>query len=210
MSADACVFVVDDDQAVASSLRWLIESAGLKVETYASAQTFLDAYDNRGGCLVLDVRMPGVNGLELQERLAARGHSLPIIIVTGHGDVPMATRALKAGAIDFLEKPVSDQLLLERIDYAINLDRRQRRQRAELADMRARLGKLSARERAVLDLVVEGNPNKLIATKLGVTPKTIEAHRAKIMRKTAAGSVAELVRMSILLSLHERPAANGP
>jgi len=202
MTALPCVFIVEDDQAVAHSFQWLIQSVGLSVEVYPSASTFLEAYTaDRPGCLLLDVRMPGMSGLELQERLLSKGCTLPIIIITGYGDVPMAARAFKAGALDFLEKPVSDQLLLDRVHEALEVDKRQREEQAVLADMSTRLGRLSSREKTVLSLVVEGKPSKAIAAQLGITPKTVEAHRAKIMRKTQAGSIAELVRMAVTLSL---------
>lgn len=192
------VFVVDDDQAVARSLRWLFESVQLQVETFSSAQSFLDGYDSsKPGCLVLDVRMPGMSGLDLQERLAAQRIHLPIIFITGHGDVQMAVRAVKAGAFDFVEKPFNDQDLLERIHKAITFDAVQRSQDAQRTQLRALFASLTTREREVLDLVVEGKSNKAIANWFGLSAKTIEVHRAKMMEKMNARSVADLVKMTM-------------
>ena len=205
MTPETTVFVVDDDAAVRQALSWLIESVGLRVEAFASAQEFLDAHpeSDLAGCLVLDVRMPGLSGLELQAKLAAQGAGLPVIILTGHAEVPMAVQALKAGAVDFFEKPVSEQKLLDRIQQALEQDARDRLRRAGRAEVRARLARLTARERQVLGLVVAGKSNKEMASELGVTTKTIEAHRAQIMRKLEAESLAELVRLSL-------SADNGP
>lgn len=192
------VFVVDDDQAVARSLRWLFESVKLKVETFSSAQSFLDGYDSsKPGCLVLDVRMPGMSGLDLQERLAAQRIYLPIIFITGHGDVQMAVRAVKSGAFDFVEKPFNDQDLLERIHKAITFDAVQRSQDTQRTQLRALFASLTTREREVLDLVVEGKSNKAIANWFGLSAKTIEVHRAKMMEKMQARSVADLVKMTM-------------
>jgi RNA polymerase sigma factor (sigma-70 family) len=201
MSPPPTVFVVDDDLAIRQSLHWLIASAGWPVETYASAQEFLDSYQaGRPGCLVLDVRMAGLSGLELQDRLAAQEVCLPIIIITGHGDVPMAVRALKAGALDFLEKPFPDQVLLDRIRQALEQDARARDAWARQQELRARLARLTPREREVMDLVVAGKPNKVIAAQLGVSDKTVEAHRAKLMEKMQADNVADLVRLVLTLT----------
>jgi RNA polymerase sigma factor (sigma-70 family) len=195
--SDATVFIVDDDQAVARSLRWLIESIRLKVETYASAHDFLDAFDpSRRGCLVLDVRMPGISGLELQQRLAARrAYHLPILFITGHGDVQMAVRAVQAGAFDFVEKPFNDQDLLDRIQRAIAHDAAQRDREAQREQLRALFGSLTVREREVLDLVVEGRSNKAVANSLGLSAKTVEFHRAKVMEKLHARSLTDLVKL---------------
>lgn len=192
------VFIVDDDQAVARSLAWLIGSVRLKVETFASAQAFLDGYDGaKSGCLVLDVRMPGLSGLELQERLAAQRIRVPIIFITGHGDVQMAVRAVQAGAFDFVEKPFNDQDLLDRIQKAIALDAVLREKAAQRAQLRALFASLTPREREVLDRVVEGMSNKAIANSLGLSAKTVEVHRAKVMDKMHARSVSDLVKLSI-------------
>ena len=195
------VYVVDDDQAVRDSLRWLIESVGLTVETFDSAQAFL-ARCEKGplrGCLVADVRLPGVSGLDLQDRLRQQGLYIPTIVITGHGDVPVAVRAMKAGALDFIEKPFSDQTLLDRIREAIGQDQRYREladQRDELVD---RFHHLTPREREVMALVVAGRLNKQIAAELGLSHKTIEVHRAHVMDKMRAESLAELVRIAVVL-----------
>jgi RNA polymerase sigma factor (sigma-70 family) len=196
---DATVFIVDDDQAVARSLRWLIETVRLNVETFASAQAFLDGYDaSKPGCLVLDVRMPGMSGLELQERLAARRtHHVPIIFITGHGDVQMAVRAVQAGAFDFVEKPFNDQDLLDRIQRAIAFDTEQRGREVQHAQLRALFDSLTPREREVLDRVAEGLSNKAIANSLGLSAKTVEVHRAKVMEKMHARSLSDLVKMAM-------------
>ena len=195
------VFVVDDDEAMRSSLQWLIESVGLMVECYSSAETFLEAYyPGRSGCLLLDVRMPGMGGLELQEYLRRHEIHIPVIIITGHGDVPMSVRAMKEGAIDFIEKPFNDELLLDAIRSALSVDERQRWEQAQRAELASRLSLLTPREHEVMGMVTEGKSNKEIATALGVSAKTVEAHRAKVMDKMQAGSLAELVRMSILAS----------
>jgi two-component system response regulator FixJ len=193
------VFVVDDDRAMRDSLRWLLESIGLSVRTYATAAEFLREHDPaQPGCLVLDVRMPGMSGLDLQAELAQRGAELPTIVVTGHGEVAMAVRAVKAGAIDFIEKPFSDQLLLDRVRQALEIDRQSREVRVRREDARRRLASLSAREREVLELVAAGKANKEIAAALGLSPKTVEVHRAHVMSKMAADSLAELIRVAIL------------
>ena len=192
------VFIVDDDQAVARSLRWLIETVRLRVETFASAQAFLDGYDpHKPGCLVLDVRMPGLSGLELQERLTAQKINIPIIFITGHGDVQMAVRAVKSGAFDFIEKPFNDQDLLDRIQKAIVFDREQRGKEVQRGQLRMLFANLTPREREVLDLVVEGMSNKAIANSLGLSAKTVEVHRAKMMEKMQAHSVSDLVKMAM-------------
>ncbi len=196
--SEPTVFIVDDDQAVARSLRWLIESVRLKVETFPSAQAFLDDYDaTNSGCLVLDVRMPGMSGLDLQELLVAQRIHVPIIFITGHGDVQMAVRAVQAGAFDFVEKPFNDQDLLDRIQKAIARDADQRGKDAQRAQLRALFASLTPREREVLDLVVEGMSNKAIANSLGLSAKTVEVHRAKVMDKMHARSISDLVKMAM-------------
>jgi FixJ family two-component response regulator len=193
------VFVVDDDPAMRDSLRWLIESTGLLVETFADAQTFLARIrPDLPGCVVLDVRMPGMSGLDLQAELVRRGIGLPTIVVTGHAEVPMAVRAVKAGAIDFIEKPFSDQLLLDRVRQGIEMDRQERDGRARRAEILRRMSLLTQREREVLDLVVGGKANKEIAASLRLSPKTVEVHRAHVMEKMQASSVAELVRLALV------------
>ncbi len=192
------VFVVDDDQAMRNSLKWLIESVGVQVESFASADEFLAQYQpGRAGCLVLDVRMPGMSGLELQEHLVRQNIHIPAVIITGHGDVPMAVRAMKAGAVDFIEKPFNDEALLDAIRRAIAYEEQQRSQQSEHLQIQQRLSHLTPREHEVMEMVTEGKSNKEIANALGVSAKTIEAHRARVMEKMQAGSLAELVRMAL-------------
>jgi len=194
------VFIVDDDAPVRDGLKLLLRSVGHRVETYGSAQEFLDAYaDDRPGCLVLDVRMPGMSGLDLQERLNERRAILPIIFITGHGDVPMAVEALQAGALDFLQKPFRDQELLDRIASALDKDAANRRELLELKQVAARFAELTPRERSVMNLVVQGKSNKVIAGDLDISQRTVEIHRARVMEKTQAGSLAHLVRMVLRL-----------
>ena len=192
------VFIVDDDVRVAQSLRWLIESVGLKAEIYASAGEFL-AHDPqaRPGCLVVDVRMPAMSGLGLQEQLKELGATLPIIFMTGHGSVQTAVRALQNGAIDFLEKPFDDQRMLDLVQRAIGLDAERRRQATALADATARYASLSTRERQVLDQLVDGRTNKEIAHVLGLSSKTVEAYRANVMTKMGAATLPHLVKMAL-------------
>jgi two-component system, LuxR family, response regulator FixJ len=190
------VFVVDDDDAVRSSLRLLLKSVGLSATVFASAQEFLASYTaEQPGCLVLDVRMPGMNGLELQERLNVHGATIPVIFITGHGDVPMAVEAMQHGAFDFLQKPFRDQDLLDRVQRALEKDRATRAQLSERDSIRERLESLTAREREVLDLVTRGLANKVMAAELGVSQRTVEIHRARVMEKMGASSLAQLVRM---------------
>ena len=200
MNEAQTVFVVDDDQAARESLRWLLETVGHRVRCHASAQDFMDGYDGKmPGCMVLDVRMPGMSGLELQEHLRERGWCLPVIIVTGHGDVPMAVRAMRGGAVDFLQKPYNDQVLLDSIQRALELCAQRDLERRKLARVQAAYLMLSPREREVAELVVNGNANKVIAIDLGLSPKTVEAHRANAMEKMKARTLSELVRMFMLL-----------
>ncbi len=201
MPSDSIVFVVDDDAAVCDSLRFLIESVGLQVRTFSSADEFLAAYTpDQPGCLVLDIRMPGMSGLELQEQLAKRGYTLPVIIITAHGDVPSAVRAMHAGAVDFMSKPFNDQSLLDRVHQALAKDARTRRDEAVRAAIAAKVALLTPREREVMDLVVSGMSNKGIAAQLQLSAKTVETHRARVMEKMEAGSVAELVHMALTLN----------
>lgn len=198
MRQQPTVHIVDDDPAIRKSLRWLIESIGLPVVLHPSAQAFLDAYDpSVPGCVVLDVRMPGMSGLDLQEKLRELELEIPVIIVTGYGDVPMAVRAMKAGAVDFIEKPVSDQVLLDHIQRAIAADLDNHQRRARSAEVLQRVEKLTRRERQVMALVIAGKSSREIAEELGVSFKTVEAHRAKIMKKMEAKSVPHLIRMSM-------------
>ncbi len=199
MTTDATVFVVDDDQAMRTSLQWLIESTGMSVQTFESADAFLAShYPGRAGCLLLDVRMPGMNGLELQAYLAREGYRLPVIMITGHGDVAMAVKTMKAGAVDFIEKPFHDEDLLRSIRNALDFDERNRASRSARADIAMRLAELTPREHEVMAMVTDGRSNKEIAAALGVSAKTVEAHRARVMEKMRAESLAELVRMALI------------
>ena len=193
------IYVVDDDEAVRNSLQWLIASIDLEVRTYGSAQEFLaDFSPEAPGCLVVDVRMPGMSGLELQRQLVDRGSDIPVVVITGHGDVEMAVRAMKAGAFDFIQKPFNDQVLLDLIQTALEKSTRVARAQAERTHVRDQLDQLTEREREVLNGIVAGESNRQIATRLDLSEKTIEFHRAKVMRKMEAGSLAELTRKVVL------------
>jgi FixJ family two-component response regulator len=194
---DRLIYVVDDDEAFRDSLRWLLESAGYRTASFASVERFLESYRaGSGACLLLDVRMPGLSGIELQGELNRRGDSLPVIFLTGHGDVPMAVEAVKKGAFYFLEKPFNDRELLSLIEEAIVMDAAALRERGRKLCAIARLAALTQREREVLELVVIGRKNKQIAEELGISVKTVEAHRARGMEKAGATSVAELVQIA--------------
>jgi len=194
------VFVVDDDEAARDSLCLLVRSVGLEVETHDSAQSFLDAFDpTQPGCVLLDIRMPGMSGLDLLSRLRGEGALIPIIIITGHGDVPMAVRALKAGAIDFLEKPFNDQVMLDCVHHALERDVQGRREEGVRLEVESSYAGLTPREKEVMALVVIGNANKQIAEQLSISIKTVETHRANIMDKMGASSVSHLVRMSMVV-----------
>lgn len=198
MMTNQNVFVVDDDQAVRESLRWLIESVGLNVKTFSNGQELLENFaEDNISCLVLDVRMPGISGLDLQQRLRNMNAKVPVIIVTGHADVPMAIQAMKAGAFDFIEKPYSDQLLLERIQCAIEQDDCFRKEQAVCKEIKDRIQTLTPREKEVMELVVSGHSNKSIAKELGVSIKTVEVHRGNLMTKMKAQSLSELVRLAM-------------
>jgi FixJ family two-component response regulator len=197
MKQDPVVFVIDDDRMIRDGLQGLIRSVGLRVETFASAQDFLAAKrPDVPACLVLDVRMPGVSGLDLQLKLSEAGIHIPIIFITGHGDIPMSVRAMKEGAYEFLTKPVRGQDLLDAIQKAIASDRERRKEREELNEVRERFNTLTPREKEVLNLVVAGLLNKQIADQLGMSELTVKTHRAHVMEKTNAESLAHLVRMS--------------
>ncbi len=196
----ALVHIIDDDDAVRDSLALLLDAAGIAVRTYESATKFLALAPHLGaGCVLTDVRMPDMDGLALQRRLTEAGVTMPVIVMTGHGDVPIAVAALKAGALDFLEKPFDDERLIAAVRTALAASRDARRQAAAVAEIAARLASLTPREREVLDLLVVGNPNKTIAYDLGASPRTVEVHRARVMEKMGARSLAELVRMVIAL-----------
>lgn len=195
----ATVYIVDDDQAIRHAMDLLMRSVGLKYEIFHSADEFLTSHSNdRAGCLVLDIRMPGLGGLELQDKLNELDSTLPIIFVTGHGDVPMAVEAMQKGAVNFIQKPFRDQELLDQISEALKTDEERRSAREQKADVMDRLEKLTNREREVMDLVVTGKPNKVIAYELGVSQRTVEIHRARVMEKMAARSLADLVRMQLV------------
>jgi len=190
------VFIVDDDAAVRDSLRLLLKSVGLNPVTLASAHEFLSVYDcNQAGCVVLDVRMPQMSGLEVQEQLNLRGAIVPVIFITGHGDIPMAVEAMQAGAFDFLQKPFRDQDLIDRIQRALAKDRANRASLNQRGQVRERLESLTPREREVLTLVIAGKQNKIMAADLKVSQRTVEIHRARVMEKMGATSLAQLVRM---------------
>jgi RNA polymerase sigma factor (sigma-70 family) len=194
------VFIVDDDPAIRIGMQALMESVNIEHKIFASADEFLQGEeDHRAGCLVLDIRMPGLGGLELQEELISRGNTLPIIFVTGHGDVPMAVDAMQKGAVDFIQKPFRDQELLDRIREALLTDKERREELEQHAEVESRLQKLTKREHEVFDLVVTGKPNKVIAYELDVSQRTVEIHRARVMEKMEARSLAALVRMHMSL-----------
>jgi two-component system, LuxR family, response regulator FixJ len=190
------VFIIDDDDAVRNSLRLLLKSVGLAAVALPTAQEFLSKYDpQQPGCLVLDVRMPGMSGLELQEQLNVRGAVIPVIFITGHGDIPMAVEAMQQGAFDFLQKPFRDQDLIDRIQRALAKDQSNRAELQEKTRVRERFETLTPREREVLNLVASGKPNKIMAADLSVSQRTVEIHRARVMEKMHASSLAQLVRM---------------
>ncbi len=197
------VFVVDDDDDVRESMRVLLEASGFAAETFDSAGSFLDSgWESRTGALIADIRMPDMDGLTLQEELARRKAALPVIIMTGHGDVPLAVRAMKAGAIDFLEKPVDDSALVQSVQRALAAAEASVNAAAEAVEATSRIAALTERERQVMDLMAAGRPNKIIAYELDISPRTVEIHRARVMEKMHAKSLAELVRMVV--------AAQGP
>ncbi len=212
MFKQTTVFIVDDDDSVRDSLCWLVESVGLKAQAYDSATAFLHAFlqtdapvDDkcRSACLVSDIRMQGMSGLELQLRLSEQGVRLPMIFITGYGDVSMAVQAMKAGAVDFFTKPVNDQALIECIQRVLSQEVETERQRAQCEQIRGCLASLTPREREVLGKVVDGKLNKVIAAELNISSKTIEAHRAKVMEKMCAHTVADLVRMVVSIEFSQ-------
>ncbi len=207
MNAEPTVFVVDDDAAVRDSLSWMIEAAGLNVETFASAEDFLASYDPlRPGCLVLDMRMPGMSGIALQKQLASRNIDIAIIFITAHASVPTAVHAMRAGAIDFLTKPFSEDVLIDRITQCIEEARKRQVRNAAQADLAARFALLTPREKEILHDVVAGKPNKVIAAERAISQKTVEAHRARMMQKLRARSLPDLMRMVLQRQdLREKP-----
>jgi RNA polymerase sigma factor (sigma-70 family) len=191
------VFVIDDDESMRRALERLLRSVGLQVETFSAASEFIGRpLPERPACVILDLRLPGQSGLDVQESLARAGREVPIIFISGYADVPSSVRALKAGALDFLQKPFSDQQLLDVVNEALERDREERRRRAEREAVRERFDTLTPRERDVLRLVLQGLLNKQIAAELGISEKTVKFHRGRVMDKTQAGSVAELVRQA--------------
>jgi two-component system, LuxR family, response regulator FixJ len=192
------VFIVDDDEAVRESLQLLLESAGHRVRSFASGGEFLTAMpSSEDGCLIIDVRMPGISGLDVQERLRVDRITLPVIVITGHGDVPLAVRAMKAGAVDFVEKPFTEEAILAAVERALEIARRKHEVGIDAADAEARLSPLSEREHEVLRLLIAGKQNKVIAYELGISPRTVEIHRARVMEKTQVRSLSELVRLAM-------------
>ena len=191
------VFVVDDDASMRDAISRLLNAVGLTVQTFASAREFLNRrLPDVPGCVVLDVRLPGLSGLDLQREMVEKGIHIPVVFITGHGDIPMSVQAMKAGAVEFLTKPFRDQDLLDAVRLGIQLDRKEREERAELADLRDCVRQLTQREQEVMWLVVSGLLNKQIALQLGTSEKTIKIHRSQVMRKMRANSLADLVRMS--------------
>ncbi|HVL73409.1 MAG TPA: response regulator FixJ [Beijerinckiaceae bacterium] len=210
MPSEQVVHVVDDDLEVRQSLAFLLATAGLSVRVHESATAYLDSVkDAGGGCIVTDVRMPGIDGIEFLRRLNARGSTVPVVVITGHADVPLAVEAMKEGALDFIEKPFDDEVLIQAIRYALDRQARNARREGQGAEIRARYDTLSERERQVLGGLVEGKANKVIAYDLGISPRTVEIYRANVMSKMQAGSLSELVRMALLIGV-EQPAARTP
>lgn len=201
---DSIVYVVDDNQAMVESLSWIIQSVGLKVKTFLNTEDFLNHYTpDQPGCLLLDVRMPGMSGPELQNKLNESGATIPIIFISGHGDVPLAVRVMKAGAVDFLTKPFNDQILLENINKALRLDKINREKQQENAQAEAKFALLSPREVQVLQRIVAGKQNKVISAELKISLKTVEAHRASVMKKMSVKSVPELVKLVLTNGVEE-------
>jgi two-component system response regulator FixJ len=208
MPSEAIVHVVDDDLAVRQSLSFLLASEGLPVRLHESALAFLDAVTAPSGCILTDVRMPGMDGIEFLRRLRERGFAVPVIVMTGHADVPMAVEAMRQGAVDFIEKPFDDDMLLASVHSALELQEQQTELDGQLTDAQARLEGLSERERQVLKGLVAGKANKVIAYDLGISPRTVEIYRANVMTKMQAGSLSELVRLALLTGID--PSSSTP
>ena len=210
MPSECAVHVIDDDNAMRDSLAFLLKAAGVEVQTYESAMAFLDRLPKlQAGCIVTDVRMPGMSGLDLLRRLRELGNSMPVIVITGHGDVPLAVEAMKAGAADFIEKPFDDEVLLASVRASLTTQSNDNEHQAARATIAGRLAALSARERQVLEGLVAGNPNKTIAFDLGISPRTVEIYRANVMTKMEARSLSDLVRMALVGGIID-PAAVRP
>lgn len=209
MQADAVVYVIDDDEAVRDSLRFLLNTAGLAAQTYESATSFLNHLPRvKAGCIVTDVRMPGLSGLDLLRRLKELHSAVPVIVITGHGDVPLAVEAMKSGAADFLEKPFNDEALLAAVNVALRDQGASAKRDADRVGVMDRLATLTARERQVLEGLVAGHPNKTIAFDHGISPRTVEIYRANVMSKMQAASLSDLVRMALIAGmLDEAPRA---
>lgn len=198
--ATGTVFVVDDDEPVRDAIALLLDTVDIPHETFGSAQDFLNVYDRaRTGCVVLDIRMPGMSGLELQEHLLAENAPIPIVFITGHGDIPMAVEAMKKGAVDFIRKPFRDQELLDRVHEALSMDEANRQEFSDLEGIRERISSLTPREHEVFERVAEGQANKVVAIDLSISERTVEIHRSQVMQKTKARSLADLVKMKIKL-----------
>jgi two-component system response regulator FixJ len=211
MATDVVVHVIDDDEAVRESLTFLLKTAGLAVRTYENATAFLhDDPKSKSGCVVTDVRMPDISGLDLLRRLRELGVGLPVIVITGHGDVPLAVEAMKAGALDFLEKPFDDEALLTSVNAALRHQGADAKREADRAGIMEKLASLSNRERQVLEGLVAGHPNKTIAFDHGISPRTVEIYRANLMSKMQAGSLSELVRMALVGGILEGGKTGGP
>ena len=198
---DKTVFVIDDDAAVRQGLSFMLRSAGYSVEAFPSAHSFLEDYDpRRGGCLLLDVQMPRITGLELQQRLNLRGWRIPVIFITGHGTIPTAIAAMKSGAFDFIEKPLREDTLLESVERALHWNDKAYEERLERATLQGRAALLTPREREVFEFVAAGEPNKVIASRLDISFRTVELHRTHIIEKLKARSLSDLIRMAIILN----------
>jgi len=211
MPVEAIVHIIDDDDAVRDSLAFLLTSSGIRAETHASATVFLDRFAEVSiGCIVTDIRMPDISGIDLLRQVKERDPALPVIVITGHGDVPLAVEAMKLGASDFLEKPFDDDALLAAIRNALDRERNRDEQGTRIAEFRSRLASLSTREREVLEGLVAGHPNKIIAYDLGISPRTVEVYRANVMTKMKASTLSDLVRMALVTGFvpNEPPAAS--
>ncbi len=210
MQPESIVYVIDDDDAVRQSLEFLLKTAGVSVRGFDSAKAFLDVLPAiKSGCIITDVRMPEITGIDLLQRLKEGGHDIPVIVITGHGDISLAVEAMKIGAVDFLEKPFDDDLLLAAVRSALNTEAGTARHKAELAEIHDKLAALSNRERQVLEGLVAGKANKVIAFDLGISPRTVEIYRANLMTKMSANSLSDLVRMAMTAGILESTTKGG-